>query len=116
MVTLTNVGTTYDAIGASKGLGMGLFDFTGATQVIFWVKYNKVAAGASTLSWQLWNETDGTEIGVITDATAAGDNKDQQATFNVALSGVKKVRVRAKSTVAADDPVFYGAALQLVVP
>lgn len=114
MVTLTNVGSSYDAVATSKGLGMGLFDFTGATQAVFWVKYNKVGSG--TLSWQLWNETDGAEIGVITDSAAAGDNKDQQATFSVNLSGVKKVRVRAKSTTATDDPVFYGAALLMVVP
>ena len=113
MVTLTNVGTTYDAIAASKALGVALYDFTGVTQVVFLVRYNKIGTG--TLSWQLWNETNGTEIGVVTDAVA-GDNKRQEATFNVALTGVKEIRIRAKSTVANDDPVFYAGAVLLVPP
>jgi hypothetical protein len=112
MVTLTNVGTTYDAVAASKGLGMGLVDFTGAVSIIFWVKYNKVGTG--TLSWQLWNETDGQEIGVITDADAAADNKSQESTFAINGTGTKRLRVRAKSSVGTDDPVFYGAAVSLV--
>ena len=114
MVTITNVGTAYDSTGASKGLGFTEIDFTGVVQVAFTVHYNKIAAGASTQSWQLWNETDAAQIGVLDDASAAGDNKVLTGTFNVALAGVKKVRVRAKSTVAADDPVFYGASLRLI--
>jgi hypothetical protein len=33
----------------------------------------------------------------------------------VELSGVKTVRVRAKSTNGADDPIFYGASVLTVV-
>lgn len=114
MISLLNVGSSYDFIAASKGLGFAEIDFTGVTSVVFRVRYNKVAAGASTTSWQLWNETDLAQIGVIDDASAAGDNKNLSATFNVALTGVKQVRVRCKSTVAGDDPVFYGASMRLV--
>lgn len=114
MVTLTNVGSAYDSIAASKGLGMQRVDFTGATQVIFDVLVNKVGTG--TQSWQLWNSTDATQIGVIDDAAAAADNRFLTATFNVNLSGAKIVRVRAKSTVAADDPVFYGASVLVIRP
>jgi hypothetical protein len=109
MVTLTNVGTAYDSVANAKGLGIGLLNFTGITQLTFCVYYSKVGTGV--LSWQLWNDTDGSQIGVITDSAAAGDNKVQQATFSVSLAGVKRIRVRAKSTVATDDPVFYGAAV-----
>lgn len=104
MVTLTNVGSNYDAITASQGLGWGRFDFTGVTQIKMDVKVNKIGTG--TQSWQLWNETDGSQIGVIDDAGAAGA-KTLSATFNVSLTGEKLVRIRAKSTVATDDPIYY---------
>jgi hypothetical protein len=104
MVTLTNVGSTYDATAASQGLGGGRFDMTGVTQVTLDVRVNKIGTG--TQSWQLWNETDGSQVGVIDDAAASG-TKTLSATFNVSLSGEKVLRVRAKSTVAGDDPVYY---------
>jgi hypothetical protein len=107
VVTLTNVGTSYDAIPASQGLGIILVDFTGVTQVVFAVRVNKVGSG--TQSWQLWNDTDGVEVGVISDAGAAGVKTLGPATFDVALAGQKLLRVRAKSTVSADDPQFLGA-------
>lgn len=106
MITLTNVGTSYDAITASRGLGFFARNFTGVTAVVFTVRVNKIGTG--TQSWQLFNETDGTELGVINDAGAAGEKVLEQQ-FAVNLTGRKRVRVRAKSTVAADDPVFFGA-------
>jgi hypothetical protein len=106
MVTLTNVGASYDAIVASQGLAVGLINFTGVTQAVFLVRVNKIGTG--TQSWQLWNDTDGTQIGVIDDAGASGV-KNLQATVSVSLIGIKRVRVRVKSTVAADDPIFYDA-------
>jgi hypothetical protein len=109
--TLTNVGSAYDAIPASKGLGMAIFDFTGVTSLTLAVWVNKIGTG--TQSWQVWNHTDSAQIGVIDDAGAAGDKLLQQ-TFAVALTGTKVVRVRAKSTVAADDPILYSAAFRLV--
>jgi hypothetical protein len=111
MPTLTNVGSAYDAIAASKELGLQRIDFTGATQVVFDVFVNKIGTG--TQSWQLWNVTDNAQIGVIDDAAVAADNRLLTATFNVALTGEKVVRVRAKSTIAADDPVFYGCSVLL---
>lgn len=108
LVVLTNVGSTYDAIAGSKGLGMFRANFTGLTQVMLDVFVNKVGTG--TQSWQLWNETDGTEIGVIDDAGATGD-KFLNAVFSVSLTGEKLVRLRVKSTVAADDPLFYDFAI-----
>ena len=113
MVTLTNVGSAYDAIPASKGLGIQDVDFTGVTQVVFRVFVNKIGTG--TQSWQLWNVTDGAQVAVIDDAGVAGD-KTLSVTQNVALSGVKTLRVRAKSTVAGDDPVVYGTSVLLVNP
>lgn len=113
MVTLTNVGANYDTIAAAKGLGLQAIDFSGVTSVLFHVYVNKIGTGAQ--SWQLWNVTDGSEIALITDAGVAGD-KLLSTQVSVALSGVKVVRVRAKSTVAADDPVYYAASILLVRP
>lgn len=111
MVTLTNVGVNYDSIDASFGLGLGYFDCTGKTQVLFLVKVKKIGTG--TQSWQLWNETDGTEIGVIADSAAAGVAKNLSATFAINLTGLKLLRVRPKSTVAGDDPIYFGGAVFL---
>lgn len=111
--TLTNVGASYDAIQASRGLGIALIDFTGVEAIEFRVGCNKIGTG--TQSWQLWNQTDGQEIGVIDDAGAAGD-KVLTATFENIPTGVKLCRVRCKSSVAADDPVYGGAAIRLVRP
>lgn len=110
MVTLTNVGTSYDAIPASQGLGIGLFDFTGVTQVNFVVRVNKIGTGVQ--SWQLWatdldGVSNGLEVGVLPDSGAAGI-KTLSATFASTLTGQKLIRVRCKSTVAGDDPIFFG--------
>lgn len=115
MVTLTNVGTNYDAITASQGLGVGLFDFTGVTSVKFLVRVQKVGNG--TQSWQLWatdadGVSNGVEVGVITDAGPPGV-KTLSATFSGASipTGEKALRVRAKSSTAGDDPIFMGASV-----
>lgn len=107
---LTNVGAAYDTVANARGLGIAVVDFTGATAVDFRVYVNKVGTG--TQSWQLWNETDGTQVAVIADSGAAG-NKFLNVTQAVALTGVKLLRVRAMSTIAADDPVYYGASIRL---
>jgi hypothetical protein len=109
MVTLTNVGTNYDTTAASRGLGIQDLDFTGITSVIFRVRVNHIGTG--TQSWQLWNETDGAEIAVINDPPPAGDNRLLVTTASVSLTGIKTVRVRARSTVSSDDPLFYGASV-----
>lgn len=109
--TLTNVGASYDAITASKGLGLARVDFTNVQSIEFGVFVSKVGTG--TQSWQLWSVTDSAEITVIDDAGATGD-KLLTVTKNTGLpTGLKTVRIRAKSTTAADDPIFYGAYLVL---
>jgi hypothetical protein len=110
-LVLTNIGASYDAIAMSKGLGIASIDFTGCTRIDFSVNVNKVGAG--TQSWQLWNVTDGTELMVIDDAGGTGD-KVLTANKTASLpTGVKTVRVRAKSGTAADDPVYYGASIRV---
>jgi len=112
-VALSNVGTTYDGSDPARGLGIGLLQTTGITQVIFGVRVNKVGSG--TQSWQLWNDTDGSEVTVIDDAGAAGvKNLSITRDFAAPLTADMKVmRVRVKSTTAADDPVYLGATVSL---
>jgi len=111
LATLTNVGATYDAIGLSRGLGFCTIDFTNVAQIVFTVQCNKIGTG--TQDWQLWNETDGAEVGVISDAGAAG-NKTLTGTFTTNIpAGVKRVRIRCRSSVSTDDPVYYGTDLVL---
>jgi hypothetical protein len=106
---VTNIGANYDAVVVSSGLGTAYMDFTDATSVVFTVRVNKVGTG--TQSWQLWDATNGAEIGVINDAGAAG-HKVLTETFNAGLpTGLVLVRVRGKSTTAGDDPVYFGSAM-----
>jgi hypothetical protein len=110
-VALTNVGASYDAIAQSKGLGWCRLQLAGITGIEFRVRHNKVGTG--TITYQLWNETDGSEVTLVDDAGAAGERElSVTRTFDPALSaGVKAMRVRAKSTVSTDDPVYYGASV-----
>ena len=110
---LTNVGTSYDATTASQGLGWAGVQTAGIVQLTFAVRVNKIGTG--TQSWQLWNETDGTEVGVIDDAGGAGI-KLLSTTITPPSplgAGFKVVRVRVKSTTGNDDPVYLGGALRL---
>ncbi|HME96769.1 MAG TPA: hypothetical protein VKN16_21415 [Methylomirabilota bacterium] len=112
-VTLTNIGTDYDTIAAAQGLGLVLLQTAGLTQVIFGVRVNKIGSG--TQSWQLFNDTDSQQVAVIDDAGAAGiKTLSTTVDFDPPLgAGMKTIRVRAKSTVAQDDPVYFGATLSL---
>jgi hypothetical protein len=108
-VTLTNIGTTYDATSAAQGLGIGRIQCAGINGMEFTVFVNKIGNG--TQSWQLWNETDGAETTVIDDTGATGAKfLSVQRSFPTPLAaGFKTFRVRAKSTTAADDPIFFGS-------
>ena len=110
-LVLTNVGNAFDAIAPSKGLGIASIDFTGCTRIDLTVNVNKIGSG--TQSWQLWNVTDGAELLVINDSGATGDKLLTGALTSNLPTGVKTIRIRVKSTTAADDPVYYGAALRV---
>jgi hypothetical protein len=110
-VVVTNVGASYDAVALSKGLGVAEVDFTGCAQLDLAVRVNKIGTG--TQSWQLWDETAAAELMVVDDAAAAGERTLTASKTSALPTGVKRVRIRAKSTVATDDPVYYGASLRV---
>jgi hypothetical protein len=111
-VTLTNVGAAYDTTPASKGLGVCRIETFGVSGFEFGVFVNKVGSG--TQSWQLWDQTNSAQLAVIDDAGASGEKTlaVSQAVSPLPAS-LRTLRVRVKSTTAADDPVFYGASLAL---
>lgn len=109
-VVCTNVGASYDAVNPTRGLGFIEMDMTGIASIVFTVQVNKVGTG--TQSWQLWNETDSQQVGVIADSGAAGNKTLSTTISGLSLTGAKRLRVRAMSTTAADDPVYYGASLR----
>ena len=105
-ITLTNVGASYDTTNAARGLGVVQVDFTNSARIDWGVSVNKIGTG--TQDWQLWNESDSVELGVISDAGGAG-NKSLTGAITTGLpTGVKIIRIRVKSSVSADDPLYYG--------
>ena len=109
-LVLTNVGTSYDAVAPSKGLGIALIDFSNVSVIYFHVFVNKVGSG--TQSWQLYNVTDAAEIGVINDAGTTGDKVLSLSITTGIPAGEKLVRILAKSTTSGDDPVYYSATIR----
>lgn len=120
-VTLTNVGTSYDAGNDSRSLPFLYLQRAGVTRIDLEVRARKVGSG--TQDWQLWDETNAEEVlgpgtltsGSLSDAGAAADRTlGASRVFGTALTAqVVKLRLRCKSSAAADDPVFLGAALLL---
>lgn len=109
---LTNIGTTYDAINQANGLGIANLNFTDVNQLDFIVRTNKIGTGNQ--SWQLWNDTTSSQITVITDSGAAGNKTLLASGINVAtITGINTVRIRAKSDVSSDDPLYYGSSIKL---
>lgn len=111
LVVLSNVGAAYDAITASRGLGMVELHLTGAAGLAVTVSVSK--AGTGVQDWQLWNATDGVELGVVSDAGPVGDKTLRFLVLAPLPAGVKLLRLRVRSSVAADDPVYYGACVIL---
>jgi hypothetical protein len=120
-VTLTNVGATYDANIDSQSLPFVYIQGAGVTRIDLEVRVRKVGTG--TQDWQLFDDTNAIEAigpatttsGSLSDAGGAADRTlTGSRVFAAPLSpGVRKLRVRAKSSTAADDPVFLNAALLL---
>jgi hypothetical protein len=110
-VNILNVGAAYDSTIQSQGLGVARVQTAGITAFEWTVRVQK--NGTGTQSWQLWDETNSAEITVIDDPGATGSKELAiSRVFAPPLgAGLRTVRVRTRSTVAADDPVYFGSAL-----
>jgi hypothetical protein len=80
---------------------------TGFDTVKITVYVNKIGTG--TQNWQLYNVTDTAQVALVADAGATGEKYLATTVTRLALTGQKKLRVRANSTVSTDDPVYFGA-------
>lgn len=111
--TLTNVGAAFDATNGSRGLGFCFVETFGITGFEFAVGMDRNGAGG-TISWQLWDDTNAAQIALIDDTAGAGAKylTTSQAVGPLA-SGTRRLRVRCKSTTAADDPIYLGASLTI---
>jgi len=110
--TKTNIGTSYvDVYTPTNGSGLELdIDFTGKTQVKGVICWNKVGAGTQTL-----RAVDAAtpsnvlfEIDVV-----SGRNVDALQALPGWATGVKQIKLQAKSTTSTDDPVFESCAIYL---
>lgn len=125
-VTLTNVGATYDANTDSQSLPFIYIQRAGVRRIDMELRVRKVGTG--TQHWQLWDETNGVSVldsdpsggnnltsGSLSDAGAAADRTlNGSRTFAQPLSPqVVKLRVRARSTTAADDPLYLQGSILL---
>jgi hypothetical protein len=120
-VTLTNVGAAYDTNVDSQSLPFLYLQCAGITRVDIELRVRKVGTG--TQDWQLFDDTSGVAAigpgalttGSLSDTNGAGDHTlVASRTFAAPLTpGVRKMRLRARSSVPADDPVFLAAALLL---
>ena len=120
-VTLTNVGAAYDTNTDSQSLPFVWIQCAGITRVDLEVRVRKVGTG--TQDWQLWDDTNAVAAigpgalttGSLSDAGAAADRTlTASRIFGAPLSpGVRKMRLRTRSSVATDDPTFLNAAMLL---
>lgn len=118
-VVLTNVGNAYDATADAQALPFVVIESAGVTRIDLRVKHRK--AGSGTHDYQLYDETNDVVAldsatatsGGLTDAAAAGDHSlTASRTFAAPLPpGLRELRLRVKSTTAADDPTFLGASV-----
>mgnify|MGYP001611265221 CR=1 FL=1 len=107
---LTNVGTAYDAVAVSSGMGIAYVNFTGVAAIDWYISITK--AGTSNHTYQLFNVTDSAELGTIVHTTTG------TAILNTTISsgiptGNKLVRVRAKAVTGTDDPIYNGSTIQI---
>lgn len=107
---LTNVGTAYDAVAVSSGMGIAYVDFTGVAAIDWYISITK--AGTSNHTYQLFNVTDTAELGTIVHTTTG------TAVLSTTISsgiptGKKLVRIRAKAVTGTDDPVWNGGTILL---
>lgn len=105
-VTRTNIGAAYVNVLNGANGERALVDFTGCTQFRIILTANLVGTG----QWgaRVIRDGDSTVLFEQANLGAAGEREldtDWQ-TIPVAFSGLTLVRLQAKSTTAADDPVF----------
>jgi len=114
-VTLTNVGAAYDATNLAWGLGFCRLEGAGVTGFDVRLGMNRNGS-TGAISWQLWDVTNSAELARIDDAVGAATGNKMLSTsvsFAAWAPGVRELRMRVKSTIAADDPIYHGSNLHV---
>jgi len=110
-ITKTNIGTSYINISPRLNGERSLVDFTGCTQYRLIARANLIGTGQWGM--RVVRDSDNAVLHENANLGAAGEREldtDWQ-TLPAAATGLMFVRVQAKSTTAADDPVFGGITL-----
>lgn len=110
-ITKTNIGTAYVNISPRLNGERTLIDFTGCTQYRLIARANLVGLGQFGL--RVIRDSDSAVLHENANLGAAGEREldtDWQ-TLPAQAAGLIFVRVQAKSTTTADDPVFGGITL-----
>lgn len=105
-VTKTNIGTAYVNIPPGANGERSLIEFTGCTQ--FRIVLNANFVGTGPWNVRLVRDSDNAVIYESPNLTQTGEREldtDWQS-IPAEASGLAVVRIQAKSTTAADDPVF----------
>jgi len=111
--TKTNIGTAFVDIyttAGSDGLSVRV-DFTGKTQAAARILWNKIGTGTQNLRCVDRDNV----ANVLFDVVVVDGGQDvAPAALPAWATGVKKLKLQAKSTVAGDDPIFRGCNINLI--
>lgn len=110
-VTKTNIGTAYVNIPIGANGERSLVEFTGCSE--FRIVANVNVVGTGNLQMRVVRDSDSAVLFESGNITGAGEKEldtDWQA-LPAAASGLALVRLQAKSSVGADDPLFRRAIL-----
>lgn len=108
--TKSNIGTSYvDLYTTAGSVGLPcLADFAGRTIARLVVQWNKIGTGTQSV-----RAVDADNVAnVLIEMTVVADGNDSgEVALPAWATGVKRIKLQAKSTTSTDDPVFRGAAL-----
>jgi hypothetical protein len=108
----TDIGTAFvDVYAAAGEAGLPVkVDFAGKTRYAAKIQWNKIGAGTQNV-----RAVDADNVAnVLFDVVVVdGENDVALATLPAFATGVKRIKLQAKSTTATDDPIFRGCCLLL---
>jgi hypothetical protein len=105
------LGVAFDATDASRALGFFEINVTDLRSLRGTLRYRRVGTGILVI--ELFNETTGVALLSLSDSTTTTNQSVTQTIFPPIGNGIHFLRVRIRSTVASDVPIFFGASFIL---
>lgn len=105
-ITATNLGTTFKYAGAYPVVKMD-----GYTTIRLMVDGLNTAAQSGTVTVEVFNVTDATSLVSLTFSSTTRNRYENNAA--IALTGLKTIVARVKSSVSTDDPIFHSISVWL---